>query len=123
MKILHTDQAPAAIGPYSQAIDTGSIIFCSGQIGLDPQTGEMKVGLEAQITQICANIDAVLAAAGLTKQNIAKTTIFIIDMNDFPKVNEIYGTYVGDHKPARSTVGVASLPKGAVVEIEVVAVR
>lgn len=123
MKVLHTDQAPVAIGPYSQAIDTGSLVFCSGQIGLDPQTGEMKEGLDAQITQICANIDAVLAAAGLTKQNIVKTTIFVVDMNDFPRVNELYGTYVGDHKPARSTVGVASLPKGAVVEIEVLASR
>ena len=123
MKIYSTDKAPAAIGPYSQAIESNGFLFCSGQLGMNPETGEMKQGVEAQIDQILNNIHAVLAAAGLSKENVVKSTIFITDINDFPTVNERYAAFFGDHKPARSTVGVAGLPKGAVVEIEVIAER
>lgn len=123
MNIISTDKAPAAVGPYSQAIMANGFLFCAGQIGLDPQTGTLQEGLEAQMKQICSNIDAVLSAAGLTQKNVVKTTIFVTDMNDFARVNELYAEYFGDHKPARSTVGVAALPKGAIVEIEVVAVE
>lgn len=123
MKVHATDKAPAAIGPYSQAIESQGFLFCSGQIGLDPVTGEMKDGLEAQIAQILQNIEAVLTNAGLQKEHVVKSTIFITDMNDFPTVNEKYGAFFGEHKPARSTVGVAALPKGAVVEIEIIAER
>lgn len=121
MKIISTDNAPAAVGPYSQAIEANGFLFCAGQIGIEPKTGIMQEGLEAQMRQICANIDAVLAAAGLTKNHVVKTTIFVLDIHEFARVNELYAEYFGDHKPARSTVGIAALPKGAVLEIEVVA--
>lgn len=121
MKIISTDKAPAAVGPYSQALMVNGFLFCAGQIGLNPQTGMLQEGLEAQINQIFSNIDAVLSEAGLTKDHVVKSTVFVKDMNDFARVNELYAEYFGEHKPARSTVGVADLPKGAVVEIEVIA--
>lgn len=124
MNIIQTDNAPAAVGPYSQAIEANGFVFCSGQLGLDPATGTMvEGGVEAQLKQILRNIEAVLAAAELPVSNIVKTTIFLTDMNDFPTVNTIYETFFGNHKPARSTVQVAKLPKDGLIEIEVIAVK
>jgi 2-iminobutanoate/2-iminopropanoate deaminase len=117
-----TDKAPAAIGPYAQAIKANGMLFCSGQIPLDPATGELVAGgVAAQTGQVMENIAAVLAAAGTGFGQVVKTTIFLTDMGDFGVVNEIYGRCFADHKPARSTVAVRSLPRGALVEIEVVA--
>ena len=121
MKAVHTDNAPKAIGPYSQAIVTSDFIFCSGQIGLDPQTQEMAEGLEAQAHQVMKNLQSVLTEAGSSLSHVVKTTIFVIDIGDFAKVNEIYARYFHDHKPARATVEVSSLPKGALIEIEAIA--
>jgi 2-iminobutanoate/2-iminopropanoate deaminase len=120
-KIL-TLAAPAPIGPYNQAIRAGDFVFCSGQIPLDPATGEL-VGddVAAQTHQVMKNVAAVLEAASATFANVVKTTIFLIDMNDFAAVNAAYGSYFTDVAPARSTVAVAALPRGARVEIEVVA--
>jgi 2-iminobutanoate/2-iminopropanoate deaminase len=120
-KIL-TAAAPAPIGPYNQAIRAGDFLFCSGQIPLDVATGELVGGdIAAQTHQVMKNVGAVLAAASATFANVVKTTIFLIDMNDFGAVNVAYGTYFTDIAPARSTVAVAGLPKGARLEIEVVA--
>ncbi len=114
--------APAPIGPYNQAIRAGGFLFCSGQIPLDVATGELVPGdITAQTRQVMKNIGAVLAAAGATFANVVKTTIFLVDMNDFAAVNTIYGESFGVDAPARSTVAVAALPKGSRVEIEVVA--
>ncbi|BCS53593.1 RidA family protein [Geobacter sp. SVR] len=122
MEVISTDKAPAAIGPYSQAIKTGNLLFCSGQIPLDPATGDMVPGdVKAQAKQVMENIEALLAAAGAGFDNIVKTTIFLVDMADFAAVNEVYGSRFQDYKPARSTVAVRSLPRGALLEIEVVA--
>jgi len=120
---ISTKEAPAAIGPYSQAIDAGDTVFCSGQLGLDPASGKLMEGIEAQTRQSLANLGAVLKAAGLGPERIVKTTIFLVDMGDFAKVNEIYGAFFGSHRPARSTVAVAALPKGGLVEIEAMARR
>jgi 2-iminobutanoate/2-iminopropanoate deaminase len=120
---ISTKEAPAAIGPYSQGIDAGDTVFCSGQLGLDPASGNLREGLEAQTRQSLANLSAVLKAAGLGTERIVKTTIFLVDMADFAKVNEIYGAFLGPHRPARSTVAVAALPKGGLVEIEAIARR
>jgi 2-iminobutanoate/2-iminopropanoate deaminase len=118
-----TAQAPAPIGPYSQAIRTGSFIFCSGQIPIDPATGKLIEGdVAAQTRQVMNNIAAVLQAAGVTFDNVVKTTIYLMDMADFATVNPIYGERFGATPPARSTVAVAALPLGARVEIEVIAV-
>jgi len=121
---VRSDAAPAPIGPYSQAVRSGREVFCSGQVALDPKTGELTGGgdVAAQTRQALENLRAVLAAAGLTFADVVKTTIFLIDMNDFAAVNEVYAEYVGDTKPARSTVAVAGLPKGARVEIDAIAV-
>jgi 2-iminobutanoate/2-iminopropanoate deaminase len=119
---IATDKAPAAIGPYAQAIRANGLLFCSGQIPLDPTTGELVTGgVAAETEQVMANIAAVLAAAGTGFSQVVKTTIFLADMGDFAAVNEIYGRCFGAHKPARSTVAVKGLPRGALVEIEVVA--
>ena len=119
---IHTDKAPAAIGPYSQAVQAGNTVYVSGQIPIIPEKGELtEGGIEAQTKRVCENVKALLKAAGLEPSSVVKTTVFITDMNDFPKVNEIYASYFAEPFPARSCVGVASLPKGALVEIEVVA--
>mgnify|MGYP000472408442 CR=1 FL=1 len=130
---ISTKDAPAAIGPYSQGIRIGNLLFCSGQIAIDPATGNLvEGGIEAQTRRCCENVKALLKAAGVDASAVVKTTVFITDMNDFPKVNEVYAGYfavvnrvMGEFfeapYPARSCVGVASLPKGALVEIEVVA--
>lgn len=118
-----TADAPAPIGPYSQAVRAGEFLFCSGQVALDPQTGELCApgDVAAQTERALQNVEAVLAAAGMSFSNVIKTTVFLVDMNDFATVNEVYGRYLGEAKPARSTVAVAGLPKGARVEIEAIA--
>ena len=120
---VSTSNAPAAIGPYSQGIITDGFVFCSGQIGLDPATGTLVDGLEAQTERVLKNIAAILDAAGLTLADIVKTTIFLTDMADFATVNGIYAKHVADPPPARSTLAVSALPKGAVIEIEAIARR
>ncbi len=121
--MVHTDAAPKAIGPYSQAIVLGDLVFCSGQIPLDPATGAMIDGdVAAQTERVMQNLQAVLAAAGSGFAKVVKTTIFLTDLGDFAVVNEIYGRYVGaDAPPARATVQVAALPRGARVEVEAIA--
>lgn len=122
MKKIQTEDAPKAVGPYSQAISTNSLIFCSGQIGIDPKTGKLVYGVENQTHQIMKNITEVLRAAESDLNKIVKTTVFLSDISSYATVNEIYGSYFSDsHKPARSAVEVAKLPLGALVEIEVVA--
>ena len=121
---IATSGAPAAIGPYSQGIDTGATVYCSGQLGLDPATGTIvDGGVEAQANRAMRNLAAVLDAAGLTFANVVKTTIFLADMGDFAAVNGVYAGYMPVPPPARSTVEVAALPKGGLVEIEATAVR
>jgi 2-iminobutanoate/2-iminopropanoate deaminase len=124
MKPVTTDKAPAAVGPYSQAIETGKTLFCSGQIGLVPGTGKMAGDdIQSQTRQLLSNLAAVLDAAAFRPGNIVKTTVFLTDMNDFAVFNKIYADFFGPHKPARSTVQVVSLPLGALVEIDCIAVR
>lgn len=119
---IQTDQAPAAIGPYNQAIVIGSLVFTSGQIALDPATGQLVPGgIAAETERVMQNLSAVLAAAGCSLADIVKTTIFLADMADFATVNEIYGKHLTGVAPARSTVAVKALPRGAVVEIEAIA--
>ena len=122
-KIISTSEAPAAIGPYSQAVRSGNFLFCSGQIPLDPKSGQIVSGdIATQTRRVLDNIGAVLKAEGLTFENIVKTTIFLTDLGDFQTVNETYGSYFKQQPPARSTVQVSALPKGAKIEIEVIAV-
>jgi 2-iminobutanoate/2-iminopropanoate deaminase len=121
--IIHTDKAPAAVGPYSQAIQAGNMLFTSGQLGLVPETGALPEGIEAQTRQSLANVDAILAAAGFAKTDVTKTTVYIKNMGDFGTVNGIYAEYFGDHKPARSCVEAARLPKDGLVEIEIIAAK
>ena len=121
MQIISTPDAAQAIGPYSQAIKAGGFIFTSGQIALKPDGEFVAGGVEAQARQVLQNLAAILKEAGATLQDAVKTTIFLADMGDFATVNEIYAAAFGAHKPARSTVQVAKLPKGALVEIEVIA--
>ncbi|MHB8960889.1 MAG: RidA family protein [Candidatus Limnocylindrales bacterium] len=118
---ISTGGAPAAIGPYSQAIETDGLVYCSGQLGLDPATGDLLDGIEAQAERAMLNLRSVLDAAGVTFEDVVKTTIFLADMGDFAVVNAIYGRFMPDPPPARSTVQVAGLPKGGRVEIEVIA--
>ena len=121
MTIL-TPKAPLPIGPYSQAIRNGDLLFCSGQIALDPVTGELKnASIEEEIMQVLENLGAVLDAGGSNFSSVIKTTIFLTDMDDFAAVNEIYAKIFGDAKPARSTIAVRALPKGGRVEIECIA--
>jgi len=123
-RAVSTDQAPQAIGPYSQAIDTGRYVFLSGQIPLDPATGQMIAGdIRAQTERVLRNLEAVLAAAGLRMEHVVKTTVFLVDLNEFTAMNEVYARYFPKSPPARATVQVAALPKGARVEIEAVAAR
>ena len=118
-----TKHAPAAVGPYSQAIVAGGLIFSSGQLGLIPETGKLPVGIEAQTRQVLANLGSVLEAAGSTMDQVVKTTIFLVDMNDFATVNAIYADAFSTVPPARSTVQVAALPLGGLVEIEAIALN
>jgi 2-iminobutanoate/2-iminopropanoate deaminase len=120
---VSSPNAPAALGPYSQAIAVDGFVFCSGQVGLDPATGELVDGIEAQTDRVLRNTTAVLAAAGLTFADVVKTTILLTDLAHFATVNAIYGKAVADPPPARSTFAVAGLPKGALIEIEVIARR
>ena len=120
MKIISTEKAPAAIGPYSQAMEVGNFVFASGQIPADPVTGEVPEGITAE--QSCKNVGAILEAAGLNYENVVKTTCFLADMADFAAFNEVYAKYFTG-KPARSCVAVKGIPKGVLCEIEVIAVR
>jgi 2-iminobutanoate/2-iminopropanoate deaminase len=123
-KVVLTNSAPAPIGPYSQAIEVGNLLFCSGQIALDPATNQVLTGdVKAQAELVMKNIEAVLKAGGLTFKNVVKTTIFLTNMGDFQSVNEVYGRFFPEQPPARSTVAVAGLPKGVNVEIEVIAAK
>lgn len=124
LKMIHTDKAPAAIGPYSQAVRAGGLLFCSGQIPIDPATGNLELfnGDVAKQTQlVLQNLAEVLSSEGLSLNDVAKTTIFLTDMGDFSKVNEVYATFFQTHKPARATVEVKGLPKNVSVEIEAIA--
>jgi 2-iminobutanoate/2-iminopropanoate deaminase len=124
MRAWHTDRAPAAIGPYSQAVEADGFLFTAGQIGLDPDSGEFAGGdVETQARRALDNLGAILAHAGLSFRDVVKTTVYLIDMGEFPTVNEIYAEYFSDPYPSRSTVAAAALPKGARVEIDVVARR
>jgi 2-iminobutanoate/2-iminopropanoate deaminase len=121
---IHTDNAPKALGPYSQAVDAGEFVFCSGQVPIDPATGALVDGdIAAQTTQVMKNLSAVLAAADLDFGHVVKTTIYLASMDDFPAVNEIYGGYFSAAPPARATVQVGALPLGARVEIDAIARR
>lgn len=122
-KVVNTDKAPGAIGPYSQGIDLGNLIFFSGQIPLNPVTGEMPEGIEAQAKQSLENVKGLLESQGLDFSHVVKTTVFLDSMDDFVTVNEIYAEYFVEPYPARSAVEVAKLPKGALIEVEVIAVK
>ncbi|WP_347359099.1 RidA family protein [Bdellovibrio sp.] len=123
-KVIQTDNAPKAVGPYSQAVQMGDFLFCSGQIAINPQTGEVFTGdIKTQTEMVLKNVEAVLAAAGMKYSNIVKSTIFLTSMADFAVVNETYAKAFTEAPPARSTVAVAALPKGVNVEIEVIAHR
>lgn len=122
-KVINTNAAPGAIGPYSQAIDTGTFVYASGQLPINPETGEMPEGVTAQTAQSLANVNAILSEAGLTLDNVVKTTVFLADMGDFAAMNAVYAENFSAPYPARSAVAVKTLPKNALVEIEVVAVR
>jgi len=123
MKYIHTDKAPKAVGPYSQAIVSGDLIFCSGQIGIDPSVGSLVEGIEGQTKQVLENLKAVLEEANFSLEKVVKCTVYLSDINDYVKMNEIYGQYFSNHKPARAAFAVATLPLNALVEIEVIAVK
>jgi 2-iminobutanoate/2-iminopropanoate deaminase len=121
--IVHTEKAPAAIGPYSQGVITGNLLFTAGQIALDPATGQIVAGdVTVQTERVIRNLTAVLESAGATWSDVVKTTVYLQDMADFPRVNEVYGRMIGEARPARSTVQVSGLPRGVLVEIDAVAV-
>lgn len=123
-EIISTQKAPAAIGPYSQAVGTGNLVFCSGQVPLVPETGALiEGGIKEQTLQVFKNIEAILAQASLTMADIVKTTVFLTDINDFADMNEVYAEYFEGNYPARSAVQVAALPKGAKIEIEVICAK
>ena len=115
--------APGAIGPYSQAAEAGGMVFLSGQVPLDPESGELQQGIEAQTEQVMSNLKAVLEHCGLGFENVIKTSIFLTDLGNFKTINDIYEKWLGDAKPARATVQVSALPVGADVEIDMIAVR
>ena len=121
MKYIQTENAPKAVGPYSQAIVSNGFIFCSGQIGLDPKTNDLVEGLEEQTHQVLKNLSEVLKAENSNLEKVVKITIYLSDINDYAKMNEVYGQYFSNHKPARAAFAVAGLPKGALIEIEAVA--
>lgn len=118
--VIQTEKAPAAVGPYSQAIKSGNFVFTSGQIGINPLTGQLRLGIEDQTRQVLANLESVLTAAGSSMDRIVKTTIFLTDITEFSTVNAIYAESFAGKPPARSTVQVAALPLGALVEIEAI---
>jgi len=123
MEIIHSDDAPKAIGPYSQAVKAGNVIYTSGQVSLDPKTGQLVPGdFAAQARRVFDNLAAVLAAGGASFGNVAKATVYLANLADFDVLNAIYAEYFGDHKPARTTVQVAGLPKKAALEIDLIAV-
>jgi 2-iminobutanoate/2-iminopropanoate deaminase len=123
-KVVSTDGAPKAIGPYSQGIDTGSLVFVSGQVALDPASGQMIPGGTAEQTdRVLKNVEAILKASGLSMNHVVKTTVYLIDLGEFGAMNEVYARYFPKDHPARATVQVAALPKGARVEIDAIAVR
>ncbi len=122
-KIIVTDKAPAAIGPYSQAVEIGGFVFASGQIPIDPATGNIPEGIEAQAKQALTNVSNLMEAAGLTMADVVKTSVFIKNMDDFAKINEIYATFFNGDFPARSCVEVARLPKDVLIEVEVIAAK
>ena len=120
-EIVHSAKAPAAIGPYSQGVIANGFLFTAGQIAIDPATGQIVTGdVAAQTERVMANLTAVLTEAGATWSNVVKTTVFLHDMGDFPVVNEVYGRALGEARPARSTVQVAALPRGVLVEIDAI---
>ena len=122
MKPVQADKAPKAIGPYSQAVVAGELVFCSGQIGLDPNTGEfVQGGVKEQTAQVFKNLEAVLQAAGARLDAVVMVNVYLKSMNDFKDMNDVYAAVFGDHKPARATVGVSELPKNALVEVSCVA--
>ncbi len=121
MKEINTKKAPAAIGPYVQAISTDNLVFTSGQLPLNPETGELVTEIKAATKQALENIKAILEEAGTSMDKVIKCTVFLADINDFAAVNEVYGQYFTDHKPARSAIQVGALPKGGVLEIEAIA--
>ena len=122
IKTHHTTAAPAAIGPYAQAVSVGGFLFTSGQVGIDPASGELAGdGFDSQARQVFSNLRAVLATAGCSFADVVKATVYVVDLSDFPHLNSLYGEAMGNHRPARSTVQVAALPKGARVEIDLVA--
>jgi len=121
--VVHTDKAPAAIGPYSQGIIANGLLFTAGQIALDPATGQVVTGgVSEQTERVLQNLAAIFDSAGTSWKNVVKTTVFLHDMRDFPTVNEVYARMVGDSRPARSTVAVAGLPRDVLVEIEAIAI-
>ena len=122
-EIIHTNNAPGAIGPYSQGIIVGDFVYTSGQIPINPATGVMETDIKLATKQSMENVKAILEAAGTSLENVVKTSIFLKDLNDFAAVNEVYGTYFTENPPARSCVQVAKLPKDAVIEIEAIATR
>ena len=121
--VIHTASAPAAIGPYSQAIQMGNLLFTSGQLGIIPETSELAQGVEAQTEWALKNLGAILVEAGMDYSNVLKTTVFVADLADFAKVNAVYQTFFDGAYPARSCVQVAALPKGGLVEIECIAAK
>ncbi|UFT99114.1 RidA family protein [Radiobacillus kanasensis] len=123
VKAIHTDKAPQAIGPYSQAIDAGDFVFVSGQIPINPETGEVVAGIEEQTAQVMNNLQAILTEAGLAFSDVVKFTIYITSMDDFAKINEVYAGFLEEPYPARATVEVSKLPKGVCIEMDVVAVK
>ena len=123
-KVIQAEKAPKAIGPYSVAIESGGFVFCAGQTGIDPATGDLvSADLEAQTRQVLTNLKHVLEAAGSDLDRVVKTTVFLRDMADFPKMNAIYAEFFPSNPPARSTIAVAGLPKGGIVEIEAIALK
>lgn len=121
VQTLHTDDAPAAIGPYSQGVIANGLLFTAGQIALDPRTGEIVAGdVVEQTRRVLQNLEAIISAAGATWNDVVKTTVFLLDMADFPVVNEVYAAALGDARPARSTVQVSALPRGVAVEIDAI---
>jgi len=122
IKIISTDNAPVAIGPYSQALAVNGFIFCSGQIGIDPKTNKLVDGIEKQTRQVMDNLKEVVSAGGSDFNHVVKTTIYLLDMNNYGLVNQIYGEYFKENKPARATVEVSRLPKDCLIEIDAIAV-